>query len=266
MLGMIAQITTNELTTAYRKDGNARGVPVLFSNSLMSDHRMWDGQIAALSDRHLVVRYDTRGHGASGVPPGPYRLEELVDDAIALMDGLGIDRAHFVGLSLGGMIGQMLAAKYPARLLSLVLSDTASEWPGDIWQSRIATAQAEGIEPLVEPTIERWFTEDYRRSQPKSVERIRAMIKATPAEGYMGCAAAIRDMHLTGLLRDISAPTLVVVGAEDPATPVSVAEQIHAGIAGSKLAVIPKAAHLPNIEQAEMFNDLLVKFLNESSA
>ena len=249
--------------TAFRSDGNPRGTPVVFSNSLAANLSMWDEQVAALSDRYRVVRYDTRGHGASGAFERDCGIEELANDVIALLDHLGLESAHFVGLSLGGMIGQVLGARHAPRIRSLTLCDTTCEMPPGVWDERIEAARSQGMAGLVETTLARWFLPGFSHARPERLEQVRRMIADTSPNGYAGCAAAIRDMALCSLLGDIQAPTLVIVGAEDASTPVSMAERLHHGITGSKLAVIPNAAHLPNIEQPQAFNKALSTFLNE---
>jgi 3-oxoadipate enol-lactonase len=243
--------------------GNPRGTPVVFSNSLAADHTMWDDQMAALERDYCIVRYDTRGHGASSAPPGDYDLDDLADDVLALLDHLGHERAHFVGLSLGGAIGQVLGARHGDRLLSLALCDTIALMPAGIWTERVATARAQGVGALAPATLERWFTPAFHAAVPDTVARVGRMIAATSVAGYAGCAAALRDLDLTALLGQIRVPTLVMVGADDPSTPVAASERIHQGIAGSKLVVIPDAAHLSNIEQTGAFNRALCEFLNE---
>lgn len=227
---------------------------------------MWDPQMASLKRDFRVLRYDTRGHGQSSVPEGDYRLDELAEDLLKLLDILHIERVHFIGLSLGGMIGQHLAARHAERVKRLMLCDTASEMPPGIWEERVATARREGMAPLVEPTIERWLTPGFRERAPEVVERVRQMIAATPAAGYAGCAAAIGALALTPMLSDITAPTCVLVGAEDASTPVSVARRLHERIAGSEFVTISNAAHVPNIEQPEAFTAEVRRFLGAERA
>ncbi len=246
---------------ACRTDGE-HGLPaVVLCNSLASDHSMWDAQIALLAPHSWVIRYDTRGHGASDASEGPYSIEQLAQDCLAVLDHYRIERAHFVGLSLGGMTGQWLGAEAASRFLSLTLCDTASDMPTDLWEQRIAQVHEHGIASIVETTVERWFTAPFRDREAAEVARVKAMIAATSEAGYLGCAAAIRDMALEPLLARISLPTQIIVGAKDVSTPPSEAERINRGIAGSNLAVVPDAAHLPNIEQADTFNQALWAFL-----
>jgi len=256
-----AQVNGTEI--AYRFDGPDRGRVVLMSNSLMSNYDMWDGTVTGLSDRYRVLRYDTRGHGRSSTPTGPYSIATLADDAAALLDALGIASAHFVGLSMGGMIGQQLGARYPGKVLSLALCDTASEMPPrSMWEERLATARAQGVPGLAEGTIKRWFTESFIRRSPADIEKVRRMILGTGADGYIACASAVRDMAQTTMLLSITAPTLVLTGRHDPACTVEHATVLHRVIAGSRLVILDDAAHLSNIEQPEAFNAAVRAFID----
>ena len=257
-------IGANGIAHNYRLEGPDDGPVVMLSNSLMSDLAMWDAQVPALARRYRVLRYDTRGHGATGATPPPYSIELLVDDARALLEALGIERVHFVGLSLGGMIGQLLAVRYPALLRSLVLCDTSSHMPPEsLWEDRIRTAEDEGVEALMPATIERWFTAPFRERGAADIEPIRRMIRKTGLPGYVGCCRAIQAMDQTAMLSAITTPTLIIVGADDPSTPVAASETIHRAVAGSELVVLDDAAHLANIEQAEAFNRAVIGFLEK---
>ncbi len=254
----------NGITVNYALEGPAAAPVVIVSHSLAAHLGMWEPQVDALTRTFRILRYDTRGHGGTEVAPGGYTLEQLADDALGLLDTLGIERAHWLGLSLGGMIGQTLALKAAHRLRSLALCDTSSRIPVDakpVWEGRIRAAEAQGMEPLVEPTIERWFTAPFRQRRPEVVDRVRTMIRETDPRGYAGCCHAIAGLDLTDRLSAIRLPTLVVVGEEDQGTPVSAARTIHEQIKGSELVVIPAAAHLSNMEQPEAFNNAVVKFL-----
>lgn len=260
------QINANGTTLRCRVEGPASAQVLLLSNSLASDLSMWDAQAAFFSKSYQVIRYDTRGHGGSQVTPPPYSLSTLVEDVRSLLDGLGIGAVHFVGLSLGGMVGQLFAARYPQRLLSVALCDTAARMRRDIWEDRIADVRARGIGPQVETTLDRWFTKPFRESNPAVLDRMRDMVKATSVEGYVGCASAIMEMDNVGQLSRIATPALVMVGRQDPSTPVSEAELLHRKISGAQLAVIEDAAHLPNIEQTDAFNNILDRFLRQQGA
>ena len=261
---MVETIDVNGGTFAYRFDGPEDAPVVMMSNSLMSNHTMWDPQIAALTETYRVLRYDTRGHGGSAATPGPYTMAQLGEDAAALMQALVTPPVHFVGLSMGGMIGQYLGANHGDKLKSLTLCDTACVMPpASLWDERIKQAREGGTGAAVEATLERWFTDAFRTEGNPEVEKIAVMIRGTDVEGFCGCSAAIRDMDQTALLGGITTPTLVIVGEHDPGTPVAAAEVLHQGIAGSRLAVIPDSAHLCNIEQADAFNAALLGFLSE---
>jgi 3-oxoadipate enol-lactonase len=253
----------NGIDLHYTIDGT-RGPWVSLSHSLACDSGMWDEQVAGLAQDYRVLRFDTRGHGQSAVPAGPYSFVQLADDVSALLDALQIERTHFAGLSMGGMIGQSLGLRHPQRLLSLTLADTASRQPigaEKVWQERIAQARAHGMQALEEATLARWFTESYRKAQPAVMQRIGAMIRATPVEGYANCGYAIARINFTDQLAAIRCPVMIIVGEDDPGTPVAMSREIHAAIPGSKLVVLPRAAHLSNIEQAQAFNRALIDFL-----
>ena len=260
---MSASVNANGIRINACMEGPEGAPVVMFSNSLMANLSMWDGQMAALTARYRVLRYDQRGHGATEVAPGPYNIELLADDAHALLGAMGVDSVHFVGLSMGGFTAQMLALRHPEVVRSLALCDTACVMPPEsLWNERIATAKADGIEALVQGTLERWFTAPFHETGKAELERVRAMIRGTTAEGYIACAQAIRDMRLCDSLTKITAPTLVLVGEGDPACPVASAEVLHAGIKGSEYVVLKNSAHLPNIEQCEAFNAALLDFLD----
>ncbi|MCZ7566715.1 MAG: 3-oxoadipate enol-lactonase [Burkholderiales bacterium] len=237
---------------------------ITMSHSLACSLHMWDEQAALLARHFKVLRFDTRGHGASDAPDGPYSLEMLADDLKGLLDALDIKRTHFVGLSMGGMIGQVFALRYPGVLRTLVLADTTSRYPAEaagVWAERIKVAESRGMEPLVAPTLERWFTEPFRAANPDKVRRIAQMIRTTPVAGYAGCSHAIPKIDVSARLRELDAPALVIVGERDTGTPVAMAREIHESYPGSELVIIPSAAHLANVEQPEAFNAALADFL-----
>jgi 3-oxoadipate enol-lactonase len=259
------KLTANGLNINYRLEGSPSGPVVTMSHSLATSLAMWDPQMAALESRYRLLRYDTRGHGGTDAPAGAYTLDGLAEDVRALLEALGIARTHFVGLSMGGMIGQILALKYPQLLHGLVLCDTSSRVPPEAratWDDRIRTAETQGMEPLVEPTIGRWFTPAFRERHPDVVDRVRAAMRATPPRGYAGCCHAIAALNLTDRLHVIDLPTLVIVGEEDPGTPVAAARTIHDQIRGSQLVVLKSASHLSNMEQPEAFNQAVTSFLS----
>ncbi len=258
------RIKANHIQINYELSGKKGAPVVVLSHSLACSLVMWNPQMDQLNSHFQVLRHDMRGHGHSDVPPGPYTLELLAEDVIRLMDALGIERVHFVGISVGGMIGQALALNQAKRLRSLVLCDTASIVPREaqpIWQERIERTRAKGMESQVNETMERWFTPPFLRQNSPMVGLIRKQILDTPVAGYLGCAEAIRKLNYLSRLSEIKLPTLIMVGEDDPGTPVSASQAIHERIPGSKLVILPSARHLSNVEQAEAFNANLLAFL-----
>lgn len=247
----------------YELAGPETAPVVMFANSLGADLGMWQAQAEALAGRFRVLRYDMRGHGRSDVPIGPYRLDGLALDAIALLDALGIDRVHFCGLSLGGAVGQWLGIHRPERLRSLVLCATACRFgPASAWDERIALVEQGGVEAIADAVLARWLTAEFRSRRPSEAARLRAMLCATPAAGYAAAAAAVRDTDLCAELHRIAVPTLLVAGSADPATPPARLEELRARIARAELVVL-EAAHILNLEAAEAFNRALLAFLDE---
>ncbi|MGH3639221.1 MAG: 3-oxoadipate enol-lactonase [Mycobacterium sp.] len=244
--------------------GRADGPVVLLCNSLGSTHRMWDAQVDALNERFRVVRYDTRGHGESPVPDGPYSIDDLADDVVALLDGLGIARAHVVGLSLGGMTAMRLAARNPERVDRVVLLCTGAQLPPAVaWTDRAASVRAEGSASVAAAVVQRWFTADYLDAHPDMRIAHEQMVAATAAEGYAGCCEAIAKLDLRSQLPSISAPTLAIAGADDPATPPARLEEIVAAIPGSRLLIVERAAHLANVEQPDIITPALMAHLEQ---
>jgi 3-oxoadipate enol-lactonase len=236
----------------------------MLSHSLACSLVMWQPQMAVLESAFQVLRFDTRGHGDSDAPSGAYSLEQLSADAVGLLDALNIETVHYVGLSMGGMIGQCLALDYTDRLKSLALCDTAAIMPEEtqpIWQQRIDAAGETGMAGQVDETLERWFRPEFLQLNPPEVDMIRRQILATPPAGYIGCCEAIRRLQYLERLAQIKLPTLIMVGEEDPGTPVAASEAMHARISNSKLVILPEARHLSNIEQAGAFNTALMEFL-----
>ena len=257
------KITANGIGIRYELEGPANAPVVVMSHSLAANVAMWDDQMPVLSG-YRVLRYDTRGHGGTDAPEGDYSLDDLAADLFALLDALGIGRAHYVGLSMGGMIGQAAALADPGRFLSLSLCDTSSRVPGEgqaLWTERMNAARSQGMEALVESTVDRWFSRGFQTAEPERVERVREMIRTTPVAGYCGCCAAIRGLDLTDRLEEIRLPTLLVVGEDDPGTPVAAHEVIRDRIEGARLVVIGDALHFSNVEQTAVFNEALAGFL-----
>jgi 3-oxoadipate enol-lactonase len=258
------KISTNGIQINYELTGQKGAPVVMLSHSLASSMVMWNPQLEVLESHFQVLRYDMRGHGASDAPQGAYTLELLVEDAVALLDALEIDTVHFAGLSIGGMIGQGLGLNHGSRLKTLTLCDTSAIMPEmaqPILQERIDSARQNGLADQVDGTLERWFTPAYLEKNPPEVDMIRQQIAATPLAGYIGCSEALKGLNYLDRLTDISLPTLIIVGEEDPGTPVEASEAIHERIADSQLVILPAARHLSNIEQSEAFNKALMAFL-----
>jgi len=234
---------------------------LLLSPSLGTTMGLFEPQIEALADRYSILRYDPRGHGQSQAPAGGYSIDRLGRDAIELLDHLGIDRAHYAGVSLGGMVGQWLGYRAAERLLRLVLANTSAYMgPPEGWAARIAAVCEHGAAALADAVIERWFTPAFRAAHPARVEHARAMLVRTDPHGYAGCCAAIRDMDLRPTAALIDVPTLVIAGTRDPATPLDDARFLAGHIPGAALVELD-AAHLANLEQPYAFNCALVEFL-----
>lgn len=255
-------IHVNGIDIHYLLEGS--GPVVTLAHSLASDLTLWDDVAAALSSRFTVLRFDARGHGQTSAPAGPYDFPLLVADLVGLLDALQIERTHFVGLSMGGMLGQHFALSHPERLDKLVLVSTSSRTPPQarpLWDERIAVAKSQGMQAHVEATLARWFTAPYRETHPEVMAKIGAMIAATPVAGYAGWGAAIQTLDLSDKLGAVRAPTLVICGADDPGTPPAASEAIAAAIPGAHLEIVPSASHQLVIEQAETFQRLLLDFL-----
>ncbi|HEY6912803.1 MAG TPA: 3-oxoadipate enol-lactonase [Myxococcales bacterium] len=246
----------------HRFDGPEKAPVLVLSNSLGTALEMWDPQMPALTGRFRVLRYDTRGHGRSDVPPGAYTIAELGKDVLALLDETGVERASFCGLSMGGMIGMWLGTNAPGRIERLVLCNTSAQMIGtpELWQQRITLARTRGMTALAEGVIERWFTPEFRARDPEAVEKVRKMLLATPGEGYAACCAAIRDQDQLDSISAVRAPTLVIAGSRDPATPPDHGRAIASRIRGARFVELP-AAHLSNIEARDRFNASLSEFL-----
>jgi len=254
-------VTGDGCRIAYRLDGPADAPVLMLSNSLGTSMGMWDAQQAPWTRAFRVLRYDQRGHGASDAPPGAYSLDRLGRDAIELLDALRIERVHFCGLSLGGMTGQWLAIHAPDRIDRLVLANTSSHMgPPSGWDARIALVREQGMAPLAQASVERWFTAGFADTGQAAIAPIAAMLQHTDPTGYAGCCAAIRDMDLRRTATLIALPTLVIGGTFDPATPPPHSVALHRAIGGSRLVMLP-AAHLANVECPQAFADLVTDFL-----
>jgi 3-oxoadipate enol-lactonase len=226
---------------------------------------MWDPQVGRLRQRRRVIRYDQRGHGASPAPPGPYAIADLGADALALLDRLEIERASFAGVSIGGMVGMWLAAHAPDRIDRLVLICTSAHLgPPEAWAQRAATVRAAGtLEVIADTVLGRWLTPAFAAAHPDTAAWLRAMLVATPPEGYAACCAAIEHMDQRGDLAAIRAPTLVVSGADDLATPPEHQRALAAAIAGARLETLSPAAHVASVERADAVTALITEHLDQ---
>ncbi len=246
------------------EDSGGRGAPVVLAHAIGCDHRMWDGVAALLAPRWRLLRLDLRGHGASPVPPRPWTLAAMAGDVAATLDALGIDRVHFVGLSLGGMVGQAFALDHPERLDRLVLANTTSSYGPEgraMWEARIRTVRDGGLATLREAVTARYFSGAFRREAASVVDTTMERFLETPVEGYLGACEAIATLDFTESLPRITAPTLVIAGEVDAGTPVAMAQAIVDGIQGARFAVIPGAAHLAAVEKPRDFARLVDEFL-----
>jgi 3-oxoadipate enol-lactonase len=245
------------------------GAPaVTLSHPLGATLRIWDAHVPALTPRFRVLRYDTRGHGGSEVPPGPCTLEQMADDVVGLLDAAGIARTHFVGMSMGGLVGMTLALTHPDRVRSLVLCDTTACYGPALeamWRERLRVAETAGMtEELIGRTVAVWFTPDFLARGKAQVDRVREMLRRTDPRGYAAAIRAIGFVDLRPRLGAIRCPTLVVVGEDDPGTPPAMAREIADRIPGARLEVLPGARHAAVVERAEEFTRLLLEFLAAS--
>jgi 3-oxoadipate enol-lactonase len=248
-------IEANGVRIRYRLEGKPGAPVIVFSNSLGTNLSMWDPQVAALRDEFRILRYDTRGHGLSAVPPGPYSQEQLGNDILTLLDAVEIRRAHFCGLSMGGQAGIWLGATAPDRFARLILCDTAAHIGNpEVWNARIAAIRAGGMPAIVSGAIERWFT-------PKFIVQSPEVILDTPPQGYIACCEAIRDADLTEQASRVRAPTLIISGMHDPATPPAQGRSLASMIRGARYLEFD-ASHLSNIEAASQFTSALREFLS----
>jgi 3-oxoadipate enol-lactonase len=255
-------LEVGDLRTHFALTGDHEPVPVLvLSNSLGTDFSMWDPQMTELQRYSRILRYDTRGHGQSSVTQGNYTIEQLGRDVLGVLDSLRLDRVHFCGLSMGGMIGMWLGIHAPNRLHRLVLCNTAARiGTKEMWDARIATAHKDGMKPVAAAVIERWFTPEFRASSAEKVAFAQRMLENSPPAGYAACCAAIREMDQREVIAQIKAPTLVIYGRSDPVIPISEAHFLSEQIPGA-VEVELAAAHLSNVEQAGAFTAAVTDFL-----
>ncbi|MBV9348258.1 MAG: 3-oxoadipate enol-lactonase [Pseudolabrys sp.] len=254
-------IDTNGTKINVEVSGPENAPVLMLSNSLGTNLHMWDDQAAAWSKHFRVVRYDRRGHGKSAAPKGPYSFDMLGRDVLGILDALKIKTINWCGLSMGGMVGQWLGANAPDRVNKLVLSNTSSHYTDKTpWNDRIKQVEEKGLGSLVEGNMQRWFTEGFRTRAPDTIAKMKNIFVTTSVDGYLGCCAAIRDMDFRASNPKIKAPTLVIVGAQDPATPPAAGEAIQKAIPGAKLASLD-AAHIANMEKPADYTKTVADFL-----
>ena len=257
--------TVNGVEINYEVSGNPDKPWLTFSNSLATNLHMWDEQARVLADDFHILRYDKRGHGDSEPVGGAYSFDDLIADIVGLWDHLGIEQTHFVGLSIGGMTVQGIMLKHPERLKAVVVANSmgkvAPEFVG-AWQDRIDLSHEKGMDPLIQPTMERWFTEGFRNQGTPEAQAIADMIATTSVNGYAGCAAAIQNLNYLDSLGQISGiPVLFIAGAQDAGTPPAGMEAMHANMPGSEYVLLDPAAHISNVERPDAFNEALTGFL-----
>ena len=244
-------------------EGRDGGPTVMLSNSLGTTLQMWEPQMRALTQLFRVIRYDRRGHGKSSAPPGPYSIERFGRDVIAILDDLNIDKVHWCGLSMGGMVGQWLGANAPERLGKIVLANTACYYPDPTnWLNRIKAIRDGGIAAVADTVIAAWLTADFREREPQIAASLKSMLLATPVEGYLACCEALSTLDQRELLPTITNPTLVIAGRHDMSTPVAAGELIRSQSPGASLTLLD-AAHISNVEQPHAFTDAVVGFLTQ---
>ena len=244
-----------------RQDGRESAPALMLSNSLGTDLHLWDTQAAEWARSFHVVRYDQRGHGRSGLGHPPHSLERYGRDALTIIDALGLDKVHWCGLSMGGMVGQWLAANAPDRIDKLILSNTSAYFADKTrWNDRIKIVREKGIGAVADAVMKLWFTAGFRAREPETIARMTQMLSATPVQGYIAACEALRDMDQRELLQRITAPTLIIAGKHDQSTPLDGAEFMHARISGSALTVLD-TAHIANVEQPAIYTDTVSKFL-----
>jgi 3-oxoadipate enol-lactonase len=262
------EATINGIRMNYAVEGPETGIPVVLHHPLATNMTIWDELTAALTPRYRVLRFDARGHGKTEAPVGAYNFETLAADVVALMDHAKIERAHFLGLSMGGMAGQYLGLGHAKRFHSLQLVSTSSRIPPEarhLWVDRVKVAREKGMASQPATSMPRWLTEA-NRQKPALVARLSNMIETTSLEGYAGWCQAIEKLDITDRLRAITLPTQVIVGADDPATPPAAAEAIHRQIAGSTLVVMPAVAHMLCAEDPATFHKHVLAFLEKQAA
>ena len=261
LVTMARETRSGEATIKYQVDGDPGAPPLLLINSIGSTHEMWTRQIDAFRAAFRVIRYDARGHGTSSVPRGPYTVDQLGSDALAILDHAGVSSAHVCGISLGGITAQWLALNAPGRVRGVVLANTAARiGTADSWTERIDLVHQRGMSAVADLAMERWFTPSFRERDPETVRAFRTMVQNCPPDGYLGCCAALRDADLRDQVAAITAPTLLIASAADTATPVEGLEFLRERVSNSELVTLD-SAHLSNVECAVEFTAVVMDFL-----
>ena len=258
------KVSANGIQFNVDVSGSDTATPVVLHHPLATNLSCWDELTSVLNPKYRVIRFDARGHGHTDAPKGAYKFETLADDVVQLMDKLGVAKAHFLGLSMGGMIGQYLGLLHPSRFHTLCLVSTSSHTPAAgkaLWDERITNAGTLGMDSVVDGAMARWVAPDALSGRPALVERLKSMIRTTPADGYIGWCEAIRHLDVTARLKAVKLPTCVIVGALDPATPPAAAEVISNEIKGSDLIVMPGVSHMLHNEEPAAFGRHVTEFL-----
>lgn len=259
-------ITLGDVTLHYRLEGDPDGAPIVFANSLGTDFRLWDKILPLLPDGLRILRFDKRGHGLSSCPQGDYAIDELIDDTASLLQALQIRDCLFVGLSIGGLIAQGLASRYPELLRAMVISNTGARiGTAQMWQERIATLRTEGVEAIADNIMERWFAAEFHAQHALELKAWRNMLTRSPEDGYIGCCAAIAASDFSESTARLTLPTLAIAGSEDGSTPPDLLRATAGLIPGSRFEVIENAGHLPCVEQAPEYARLLNEFIRETA-
>jgi 3-oxoadipate enol-lactonase len=257
------QVKANGIAINYQVDGPEGAPWLVFSNSLATNLHMWDDQAHELGRAFRVLRYDQRGHGGTEAPAGRYTFEVLIADAVALMDALGIKKAHFGGLSMGGATALGFAQRHPDRLDHVIVCDTpcqSTPTSTQQWEERIVIAQKDGMEPLVEPTVGRWFPPEVLQAKAPQVDKVRAMVRSTPVNGFIGCAAALADHNFAVAVATVARPVLFIAGEKDGVTPAAM-RKLNAALPGSHYVEMPGAGHISNMDQPQAFTRAIQDFL-----
>lgn len=258
------QVRIDDIAMNYVVSGKAGAPPVVLHHPLATELSIWDELTAALEPSYQVIRLDARGHGKTDAPKGPYNMDRLADDVIGLMDHLGIKKSRYLGLSMGGFVGQVLGYRHPSRFHSLVLVSTSSNMTGarEVWEGRIKTASSDGMsKAIVEGSMQRWLSPEAFKNKPQLVARLSKMVAETPPAGFVGWCQAIINFNITERLKEIELPVRIIAGAIDPATTPAMMQVMHKEIRGSEYAEVPGTAHMLHVEEPAKFHAEVLPFL-----